>query len=814
MRRVAALLLFGLVALMGAASRAQAQSRYAAGPPAMSALGSALVVDGSSVYIGRPGQTSFFPAPSDHVGTVHEFAADAAGKWTERSKVTSTSAAIDDQFGAALDVKGNRMAVGAPKQNSGRGAVYIFERPSARSPWREVAKLTDSGGRENDLFGSAVGLAGETVFVGVPGRSGGKGAAIVYSHGASGWTAGATLQGSGTGGGDGFGSAISASAERVLIGAPGPKPWASLVGGGQPKTGAAFVFANQNGQWREDGKLTRSSAPAPLAIGAAVTWADDEALVSAPLANQFAGAILQFRRGNSGWSEAGEITASRPQPGTGLGISLAAAGPVVIAGAPIMQGTGGAFIFGRNALGNWSEVQAIKGDDQFGFMGGAVGASASLLVIGAPGADFFLGAGYAYTKPSGSAEWTRAEKLVSEETKLDPITGGQRDCQDGKVGPFPCAGVDVVSFLPVDALGGKRGVVLNDLWGWTDEETGHEYALVGRTNGTSFVDVTDGSNPVYLGDLPLHEGANINVWRDIKVYRNHAYIVADGAGDHGVQIFDLTQLRNVPDKPATFKETAHYAGIASAHNIVINEESGFGYVVGSNSGGETCGGGLHMIDLHDPENPKFAGCFADARTGNARTGYSHDAMCTNYHGPQEKYRGHEICFGSNETALSIADVTDKGNPVPISTATYPNVAYQHQGWISEDHRYYYTDDEEDELAGTVNRTRTLIWDIQDLEDPVLIKEYLGETGATDHNLYVKGHYLYESNYVAGLRIIDVSDPKNPVETGFFDTVPWGANAPGFAGTWSNYPFFKSGNILVSSMREGLFILKQRMRPIS
>jgi len=158
-------------------------------------------------------------------------------------------------------------------------------------------------------------------------------------------------------------------------------------------------------------------------------------------------------------------------------------------------------------------------------------------------------------------------------------------------------------------------------------------------------------------------------------------------------------------------------------------------------------------------------------------------------------------------------VTDKAKPVPIAIAAYPNSAYLHQGWVSDDHRYIFMDDEGDELAGTVTGTRTLVWDISDLDDPVLAKEYIGVTPASDHNLYVKGNYVFESNYVSGLRILDITDPRNPREVGFFDTVPWGKDAPGFAGSWSNYPFFRSGIIVVTSIREGLFILRQS-RPVS
>jgi len=307
------------------------------------------------------------------------------------------------------------------------------------------------------------------------------------------------------------------------------------------------------------------------------------------------------------------------------------------------------------------------------------------------------------------------------------------------------------------------------------------------------------------------------IWREIKVYKDHAYIVADGAGAHGMQVFDLTRLREVPNAPATFTVDAHYTRIQSAHNIVINEDSGFAYATGSNGGDDTCGGGLHMIDIRDPENPQFVGCFADPSTGRQKTGYTHDAQCVTYRGPDEEHRGREICLNSNETALSIADVTDKQNPVALAMAEYPNVGYTHQGWLTEDQRYLFMDDELDEMNGLVENTRTLVWDLSDLDDPVLMTEYFNpNTRAIDHNLYIKGDKMYQSNYVAGLRVIDVANPGEPREVGFFDTVPFGDDGPRFDGTWSNYPFFESGIIAVTSMSEGLFLLRYREadRPIS
>ncbi len=240
-------------------------------------------------------------------------------------------------------------------------------------------------------------------------------------------------------------------------------------------------------------------------------------------------------------------------------------------------------------------------------------------------------------------------------------------CRNGMAGDYPCDGLDLVSKLGVHEIGARSAFsgstdssaesLVSDLWGWTDPVTRTEWALVGHSSGTSFVSLRNPSKPMHAGVLPMTTGADPSDWRDIKVYKDHAFIVADGAGPHGMQVFDLTQLRrigNAPGRsPPAFSESAHYDNIASAHNIVINEATGFAYAVGSNSGGETCGGGLHMIDIRDPLNPAFAGCFADANTGFAQTGYTHDAMCVVYDGPDTEHRGREICFSSNETRSAL-----------------------------------------------------------------------------------------------------------------------------------------------------------------
>ena len=164
------------------------------------------------------------------------------------------------------------------------------------------------------------------------------------------------------------------------------------------------------------------------------------------------------------------------------------------------------------------------------------------------------------------------------------MTGEQVRCDEGTADVFGCSDVDVLAFIPTGELGAKRGVFINDVWGWTDPGTGREFAIVGRVDATVFLEVTDPTNPIFVGELPMHEGAHTSFWRDMKVYQDHAFIVADGAGEHGMQVFDLRQLLSVTETPAMFEETAHYDGIASSHNIVINEEAGYAYAVGASGG--------------------------------------------------------------------------------------------------------------------------------------------------------------------------------------------------------------------------------------
>ena len=780
----------------------------ASDPASWSALGpgyaASVAIAGDLVLVGQSRATASPPAA---MGGVHVFRR-VGDAWTEVGTFAAGDTELGDGFGAALAADGATLAVGAPRAADGAGAVYLFTR-RPDGTWGEVARLVLPDGRPGDLLGAALALRGNLLLAGAPGRDSAAGAAYAFRRRDEGWGAGSRIA-PGFEPGDRFGSALAIAGEQVVVGAPGP-----LGGqggrGSLVRAGFAAVFRPVAGdQWAEVGRLLPGTDTV-RALGAAVAARDDAIFVGAPLANASTGMVYEFRREGSGWELADRLVPAGAGGGTRFGLVLALAGDELLASAPgAPQHPGAVSVFSRQS-GRWVERQTLGAGGTLpdGF-GAGVAAGPSLLVVAAPGADFGEGAAHAFRR--GADGWSPAGALLDQPKGLRAIVGGEVQCGgSGEAGGFKCRDVDLLAFLPASALGARRGIRLNDLWGWTDPETGREYALVGRMDGTAFVDVTDPSRPVYLGELPMHQGARANIWRDIKVYRNHAFIVADGAGPHGMQVFDLTQLRRVAHPPVTFTETAHYDRIASAHNIAINEATGFAYPIGNSGGGETCGGALHMIDIRDPRHPTFAGCFADPATGFARTGYTHDAQCVTYQGPDARFAGREICFNASENALGIADVTDKANPKPIASAAYPGVSYAHQGWLSDDMRYFYLDDEGDEIAGRASSTRTLVWDVAKLDEPVLAREFLGTTAASDHNLYVKGRYVFQSNYVAGLRILDVADPTHPVEVGYFDTVPTGENVPGFDGSWSNYPYFRSGTIAVTSVREGLFLVRHRPR---
>ena len=249
-------------------------------------------------------------------------------------------------------------------------------------------------------------------------------------------------------------------------------------------------------------------------------------------------------------------------------------------------------------------------------------------------------------------------------------TFSQTPCENGYAGVYPCQNVDLLYHIPPESIG---GATTNEVWGWTDPLDGKEYVLLGTSTGVSFYDIQIPTAPVYLGRLPTHTFNSI--WRTLRTYNNYVFVGSEASG-HGLQVFDLTRLRDVANPPETFTEDAYYGGFGKCHTLVISEETGYLYACGTN----TYSGGLHIVNIQDPLAPVIAG-------GYDLNGYTHEAQVMVYNGPDADYTGHTIAFcynGSNSQPLTIVDVTDPTDATTISTTAYPQQHYCHQGWLTED----------------------------------------------------------------------------------------------------------------------------------
>jgi choice-of-anchor B domain-containing protein len=414
------------------------------------------------------------------------------------------------------------------------------------------------------------------------------------------------------------------------------------------------------------------------------------------------------------------------------------------------------------------------------------------------------------------------DALMGTSLQAQIPTSQSFDCENGMAGPYPCKNVDLAGYAPMPMLGGAQG---NDIWGWKDPETGKEYAIMGTSHSIGFVDVTDPEDPIVVGSLPTRGIPDFVLWRGMKTDGHWLYVVSEITFS-GLQVFDLRKLRDANgDPPTVFQDDAFYEGeddegeqLSSTHDIWVNEATHYAYLVGTNTcieeaGEEEENGGMHMVDVSNPLEPKFAGCARlDTITAGQLNNYVHGVECVIYNGPDTEYVGHEICFASNENVLAIYDVTDKSNPVVLSDTTYPNAAYTHQGSLTEDKRYFIFGDELDEQENGVPTT-TYIMDVTDLDNPPTPLPYEHPTAGIDHNMYVQGDRVYQSNYTAGLTILGfdkASLAKGDLnELAFFDVLP-GVDVAEFAGTWGVFRFRDSGTVVMSSIENelnGLFVLR-------
>jgi len=312
----------------------------------------------------------------------------------------------------------------------------------------------------------------------------------------------------------------------------------------------------------------------------------------------------------------------------------------------------------------------------------------------------------------------------------------------------------------------------NEIWGYAIND--HEYAIIGSTAGTHFIDVTDPTNPFEAFFVRGRSAGNHIIHRDYDDYEGYLYVVADEGGA-SFEIIDMNQL---PDTiSVTYSNT-----VFQAHNIFVDKENARLYAMGRE---------VETLDISTPNNPVSMSVVRDFADG-AFT-YFHDGYFEN-----------NVAFlNTGNSGLIVADFTDATNPVLInSLSEYAGNGYNHSGWISTDCSTYYFADENhgsDLKVLDVN-------DLCDLEVGNTFDAQVENVNSIAHNLIVSCDYLYTSYYYDGLRVYDISDQQNPQLVRYYDTYP-NVDRTRYEGAWGVYPFLPSGNILVSDMQSGLFVFE-------
>tara|TARA_B100001248_G_scaffold215645_1_gene170449 strand:- start:226 stop:2733 length:2508 start_codon:yes stop_codon:yes gene_type:complete len=390
------------------------------------------------------------------------------------------------------------------------------------------------------------------------------------------------------------------------------------------------------------------------------------------------------------------------------------------------------------------------------------------------------------------------------------------DCEFGFAGDHPCENMDLLAHVPLSAFSVNPSAA-NDIWGFYDLNDNREYAIIGLRNGVGVVEVTDPTNPRVVGSVASQSTA----WRDLKVYQyfNHrdnrwesyAYVTADSASV-GTMVVDLREL------PDSISAGITSSNDISAHNVYLsNVDYATGvaltgmtpylHIAGSNQQG----GSFNSYGLTDPEQPNPV----YVNESSSRSNYSHDVssmIITDNRKDTQCVLSQAFCeifFDFNENDFQIWDKTNNVSPSRLSTTSYQNVSYVHSGWYTEDKQVVLIHDELDESNFGLNTTVRL-FELSDFRAPSLLSIWTGPTRAIDHNGFVRGNRYYMSNYTRGMTVLDISNPQDPKEVGFFDTFPVSDNGS-FNGAWGVYPYLPSGNILISDISSGLYIVRDNTK---
>lgn len=331
------------------------------------------------------------------------------------------------------------------------------------------------------------------------------------------------------------------------------------------------------------------------------------------------------------------------------------------------------------------------------------------------------------------------------------------------------------------------GIRYNGIWGW-DDGNGNEYAIIGATSGVYFINVTNPQTPVQADFVPGRRDSCI--WREVKTYSHYAYLISDDQSPNSFQIVDLQYL---PDSVSVVYDGT---GIFErAHTLFVDGQHLYCGIVKGGQFQNTAA--MAVFSLANPVQPTLLRKLNTDFPGLLTNNQVHDMYA----------RNDTVYASCAYDGLFIFKYDSVANSFSLASSltSYPQQGYNHSSALTDDGSTLVFMDE------VPNGLAVKVLDVSDFSNLTIKSTFKSNTGPTPHNPFMVGNTCYIAYYQDGLQVYDVSDPVNPARIGYFDTHYQTAMggpypSPAYQGAWGAYPYLPSGNILVSDMQNGLFVL--------
>jgi choice-of-anchor B domain-containing protein len=353
---------------------------------------------------------------------------------------------------------------------------------------------------------------------------------------------------------------------------------------------------------------------------------------------------------------------------------------------------------------------------------------------------------------------------------------------------YPHLNINMLSHIDPEGTDAGDGRNYSGCWGWYQSSKNKEYAIVGSSTKTYFIDVSNPYNPIIKDSVAGHSPAC--TWRELKTYQNYCYVASDVCTPNTFQIIDMQYL---PDSVHVVYDDSTY--FERAHTLWVD---GNKLYVGANGKAGQGTASMSVFSLATPSVPVLLRKLSDDYPGIT---YIHDMFVR-----------HDTVFASaGGQGLQVFKFTSSNTFTALGSLTgYAESGYNHSSYITQNgQNLVFCDETPDKSIKVADVTNLSNITITSLMRPNTNVDFAA------HNPYVIGNqWAFVSCYQDGLNLYDISNPSAPVLKGYFDTYPQGGASAGnnyfgspWRGNWGAYPFLPSQIIIACDMQNGIFILE-------